>query len=41
MIVMLSMIFSMMILMIIINTISSVKLPEKDKKAGFQIMKLM
>lgn len=34
-IVMLSMIFSMMILMLIVNTFGSVKLPEKDKKADF------
>ncbi len=35
MIVMLSMIFSMMILMLIVNTMSNVKLPEKDQKSGF------
>lgn len=34
-IVMLSMIFSMMILMLIVNTMSNVKLPEKDQKSGF------
>lgn len=33
--VMISMIFSMIILMLIINTIASVKLPEKDKKSRF------
>ena len=35
MIVMLSMIFSMMILMLIVNTMSNVKLPEKDQKSRF------
>lgn len=35
MIVMISMIFSMMILLLIVNTISSVKLPEKDRKSKF------
>ncbi len=35
MIVMISMTFSMMILMLIINTVGSVKLPEKDKKSRF------
>ena len=34
-IVMLSMIFSMMILMIIVNTMLNVKLPEKDRKSRF------
>ncbi len=34
-IVMLSMIFSMMILMLIVNTMSNVKLPEKDQKSEF------
>lgn len=34
-IVMVSMVFSMMILMLIVNTIASVKLPEKDKKSKF------
>lgn len=35
MIVMISMTFSMMILMLIINTVGSVKLPEKDRKSRF------
>ncbi len=35
MIVMVSMIFSMMILMLIVNTMRSVKLPEKDQKSRF------
>lgn len=35
MIVMISMIFSMMILMLIINTMSNVKMPEKDRKSRF------
>lgn len=35
MVVMLAMIFSMMILMLIVNTMGSVELPEKDKKSRF------